>query len=77
MRVDPSDARPSTAPLEQFERELIEEFLREHGHDRHSVLTLPPAERDKLLAAASTHASGRMTEVEARSHYLDDIHDRR
>ena len=77
MRVDPADARLSPAPLEQFERELIEEFLHEHGHDHHSVWTLPPAERDKLLTAASIHASGRMTEVEARSHYIDDIHDRR
>ena len=77
MRADPANARHDHAPLEQLERELIEEFLHVHGHDRHSVLTLPPAERDKLLAAASIHASGRMTEVEARSHYLDDIHDRK
>ncbi len=77
MRVDPSDVPSRPAPLEQLERELIEEFLRQHGHDRHSVLALPPAERDKLLTAASIHASGRMTEVEARSHYIDDFHDRR
>lgn len=77
MRVDASDAPSRPAPLEQLERELIEEFLREHGHDRYSVLTLPPAERHVLLTAASVHASGRMTEVEARCHYIDEIHDRR
>ena len=77
MRVDPSDTPSRPAPLEQLERELIEEYLRQHGHDSHSVFNLPAAERDALLKAASIHASGRMTEVEARSHFIDDIHDRR
>ena len=32
------------------------------------------AERHALMREASLHASMRLTEVEARAHYVDDLH---
>ena len=35
----------------------------------------PEEQRRKLLADADVYASGKLTEVEARLHFLDAIHD--
>ncbi|MBZ5557979.1 MAG: hypothetical protein LAO77_11960 [Acidobacteriia bacterium] len=61
------------APLGRIEQSLIEEFLRSRGHDQHTVKALPEAERHALLAEASVYASSKLTEVESRSHYLDEL----
>ena len=61
--------------LGQLERTLIDEFLRSHGVEPRSVSRLPEKERQKLLADASVYASGKLMEVEARSHYVEQIHD--
>lgn len=63
------------APLGQLERSLIDEFVRNRGHDPHKLADLPEHEREKLLVDASVYASGKLTEVEARSHFIDEIHD--
>ena len=61
------------APLGQIEQALIDEFLHARGHDRRSVEALPEAERHALLSEASVYASSKLTEVESRSHYLDEL----
>jgi hypothetical protein len=63
------------APLGQLERALIEEFIRARGYDPARIRDLPASERDALLKGASVYASGRVTEVESRSHFVHDIHD--
>jgi hypothetical protein len=63
----------TTMPFGQIEQSLIEEFLRSRGHDTRSVEALPAAERHALLAEASVYASSKLTEVESRSHYLDEL----
>jgi hypothetical protein len=75
MDPDRSGDTPLQPPLSQLERALIEEFLRSRGCDPAEVPHLPPEQRHELLTQASRHASARMAEVEARSHYLHDIHD--
>ena len=72
-RPDPPTMQP---PLGQLERALIDEFVRQRGYDPQGLSGLPEREREELLKQASQHASARMAEVEARSHYLDEIHDR-
>ena len=67
------DAAPSAAHFAELENSLITQFLEGRGHNRNSVAALPQAERDALLAAASTYASSKLSEVESRSHYLDDL----
>jgi hypothetical protein len=64
---------PLDAPLAQIEQSLIDEFLRSRGYDRHTVEALPQDERRALLTEASVYASSKLTEVESRSHYLDEL----
>jgi hypothetical protein len=61
-------------PLSQLERALILEFVRARGYDAHTLADLPEHKRKALLKDASTYASGKLTEVESREHFLDEIH---
>jgi hypothetical protein len=70
-----TDVRALEAPFGQLERSLIDEFVRQRGHDPDKLADLPDHDREKLLADASIYASGKLTEVEARSHFIDEIHD--
>ena len=63
------------APLGQLERALIDEFVRARGYDLLKLTDLPEEERVTLLKDASVYASGRLAEVESRSHFLHEIHD--
>jgi hypothetical protein len=62
------------APLGQLERALIDEYIRRQGHDPARLTALRRAERERLLRDASVYASSRLMEVEARSHFLDEMH---
>lgn len=62
------------SPLSGLERSIIDEFVRARGHDPHNLTALGDEERQRLLKEASVYASGRLMEVEARSHFLDEIH---
>jgi hypothetical protein len=59
------------SPIEQA---LIDDFIRMRGHDPARLNELPAAERDELLRHATTHAAARLAEVEARAHYVHEIH---
>lgn len=61
-------------PLSELERAFIAEFLQDRGHTPESVRMLPPAEAHVLLQQASVYASCRLTEVESRAHFVDDMH---
>jgi hypothetical protein len=67
------DAAPSPAHFAELETSLIRQFLEARGHTRSSVEALPQVQRDALLAEASVYASAKLSEVESRSHYLDDL----
>ena len=58
----------------QLERALIDEFLRTHGYDPANVSGPPNAELELLMKQAYTYASGKLAEVEARAHFVHDIH---
>ena len=75
MSSNPSETPSLEPPLAQLERAFIEDFLRSHGYDPLKLAELPGEERERLLKSASIYASGKLVEVEARAHYLDDIHD--
>jgi hypothetical protein len=57
-----------------LERALINDYLRAGGHDPNALRDRDDAEAHLLLAEAATYAAGRLTEVEARAHYVHDIH---
>lgn len=63
----------ATDPGGIMERQLIEEYLEAHGHTLQSVRAMPELEGRPLLAAAAEYASLRLTEIEARAHFLDTI----
>jgi hypothetical protein len=66
--------RAAEAPFSQLERSLIREYLLMRGHDRDSLARLAGPERDTLLKEASVYASGKLSEVEERSHYVHGLH---
>src|SRR5690349_9885415 len=73
MTNDP-DIRPIQDQMARLEQALIEEFIRRGGHDPAHLELLPPTEREALLKRASAYAAARLAEVEARAHYVHEIH---
>jgi hypothetical protein len=63
------------APLAELELALIDTYLHARGFDPVTLALLPAAERNMLLTDASVYASARLAEVEARSHYVHDLHE--
>jgi hypothetical protein len=71
-----TETRDRGVPLGQLERSLIDDFVRARGYDPNNLVDLPDDDREKLLADACIYASMKLVEVDARSHFLDEIHDR-
>jgi hypothetical protein len=69
---------PDLPPVDDHEAKLelalIEEFLRSHGQDFVSLASLTDEQRERLLHDASLYASARLAEIEARAHYVGDLH---
>ena len=74
MRPENLSAPNRRDPTEQLEEALIEEFLEARGYDRHSVQALSEDQARQLLTDASVHASSKLSEVEARAHYVHELH---
>jgi hypothetical protein len=62
--------RPIEEPLAELERHLIEAYVAGAGHSVHDLRARTDQAAQTLLAQASQWASERLSEVEARSHYL-------
>jgi hypothetical protein len=76
--IGPHDDRlPLEEPLSELERQFIAAFLAEGGHDYHALIARGDAEARALLAQAALYASERLSEIEARSHYVHDLHGER
>jgi hypothetical protein len=63
-----------TDPESTLERAFIAEYLQRHGQAESTLHLLPPSEAIPLMREASIYASARLGEVEARAHYVHDIH---
>ena len=61
-------------PNAQLETALIDEFLRGLGLDRHKLQDLPEAQATELKKQASAYATARLTEMESRAHFVQEIH---
>jgi hypothetical protein len=68
------DARVMEDPEGQLERTLIEEFLRSRGLDEIAVRALPDPEAKRVRTEASQYAAAKLAEVNARAHFVHDIH---
>jgi len=62
------------SPLEQLEQFLIDEYIQDKGYNPRKLADVSADVRAKILIEASVYASGKLVEVEARSHYLDEVH---
>lgn len=71
--MEDRDRRPLTAPLAELERHLMNAYVAGAGHDLNDLLKRDDEEARELLAAASRFASARLSEIEARSHYLHEL----
>ena len=74
MSVTEFDVRAMQDPEAALERALIDEFLGARGYNSHSVTTLPADQQKCLMEKASIYAAGRLTEVEARAHFVHELH---
>jgi hypothetical protein len=64
------DGHPLEEPLAELERRLIDDYLTGAGHDPAALRARGDAMARSLLTDAATYAASRLSEVEARSHYL-------
>jgi hypothetical protein len=68
--ADLSDIRPLEEPLAELERAIIDEYLRGAGYDPVTVRGRTDEDAHRILVLASSHAAGKLTEVESKLHYL-------
>jgi hypothetical protein len=74
MTTNKPDSAPLEEPLAELERRLMSEYVAAVGQDLHALLNRNDEEAKKLLTEASLYATGKLTEVESRSHYLRKLH---
>lgn len=74
MAKDEGPTAPPEDPLALLERQLISAYLAGAGYDLHELLRRTDEDARRLLAEAAGYAGARLTEVEARSHYLHKLH---
>ncbi len=69
----------NTEPIEDrsalLEKALIEEYLHNQGYSHEDLKKLPADIVEKLMTEASQYASLKMEEVEARAHFVKELHD--
>ena len=61
-------------PEGRLETALIEEFLRGRGVDSAALHALPDVDVKRVLAEASVYAAAKLAEIEARAHFVREIH---
>lgn len=73
-----NEDRPrSHDPFAELELQLIRAYVAGAGHDLDALLARHDDEARRILAEASQYASAKLCEVEARSHYLHELHGER
>ncbi len=74
MTADRPDVPACEDPQSQLERAFIDELLRLRGYDRAKLHELPEQQVELLMKQASAYASGKLTEIESRAHFVHEIH---
>lgn len=70
-----NDTEPVEDPNAMLEKALIEEFLKQKGYTHDDLKKLPAELVEKLMKEASQYASLKMEEVQARAHFVKELHD--
>ena len=74
MSADLTDTVPVEEPLAELERHLIAAYVAGGGEDLHDLRTRTDDAARRILAEASRYASVKLTEIEARFHFLHTLH---
>lgn len=69
------NAEPIEDPNTMMENALIAEYLKQKGYTHDDLKKLPAELVEKLMKEASQYASLKMEEVEARAHFVKELHD--
>ena len=74
----PQNTEPCVPPMQEPEASLekmyMEAYLQSKGYTLHGICDLPEGEAKRLMTEASAYASVKLTEVEARAHFVEEIH---
>lgn len=65
---------PPVDPVAVLESQLVRDYLAAAGYDVRDLVGRTDDEARRLLAKAARYAGGKLTEAEARSHYLHKLH---
>lgn len=68
------DVPPRDDQTARLEDAFITEFLERRGLTRSALHDLPKAEVHALMKEASAYASAKLSEVQARAHYVHELH---
>lgn len=74
MKIPEYDDQSLRTAQSHLERAYMEEYLRSLGLSLDELRLLPTAKARELMRAASTYASMRLSEVESRSHLVEELH---
>jgi hypothetical protein len=68
------EEHPLHEPLAELERHLITAYVAGAGYHLGELVGRTDEDAKRLLAEASRYASARLSEIEARAHYLHELH---
>jgi hypothetical protein len=75
MATNPEKQAPLRDPFAEIEQHLIRAYVAGAGRDLDELMAHSQDEdARRLLAEASRYASAKLSEIEARSHYLHELH---
>ena len=69
------DVEPTEDPSVVMENALIAEYLKLKGYTHDDLKKLPAKLVEQLMTEASQYASLKMEEVQARAHFVKELHD--
>ena len=73
--ADKDSYKPEDETRAILEKGIIDEFLKNKGYTRESLKKLPPEDARRIMTEASIYASGKLTEIETKAHYRQEIKD--
>ncbi len=70
-----NNGQPPMEDIHAFlEKTLIEAYLKGKGYSLEDLKKLPEAEAKQLMKEASTYASSKLAELEAKAHFVQELH---
>jgi len=75
MNTNHLDEGALEEPLAGLERQFIAAYLAEAGFDYHALVTQHDEAARRVLAKAALYASERLSEIEARAHFVGELHE--